>query len=58
VQNLLNTRCKETQFATESRLRGEVVPVEEMHFTPGTLFFTHLLPLINKRGVYLNNKIF
>ncbi|TGE08868.1 TonB-dependent receptor [Hymenobacter fodinae] len=42
VQNLLNTRWKETQFATESRLRGEALPIEEIHFTPGTPFFTRL----------------
>jgi outer membrane cobalamin receptor len=42
VQNLFNTRWKETQFATESRLRGEVAPVEEIHFTPGTPFFARL----------------
>lgn len=38
IQNLFNTRWKETQFATESRLRDEVNPVEEIHFTPGTPF--------------------
>lgn len=42
VQNLFNTRWKETQFATESRLKGEAHPVEEIHFTPGTPFFTRL----------------
>ncbi|WP_421826567.1 TonB-dependent receptor [Larkinella sp.] len=42
VQNLLNTRWKETQFATESRLRGETAPVDEIHFTPGTPFFARL----------------
>lgn len=42
VQNLFNTRWKETQFATESRLRGETTPVEEIHFTPGTPFFGKL----------------
>ncbi|WP_324680325.1 TonB-dependent receptor [Hymenobacter sp. GOD-10R] len=42
VQNLLNTRWKETQFATESRLQGEAAPVEEIHFTPGTPFFARL----------------
>ncbi|HEX9957320.1 MAG TPA: TonB-dependent receptor, partial [Fibrella sp.] len=42
VQNLLNTRWKETQFDTESRLRGETAPVEEIHFTPGTPFFARL----------------
>jgi outer membrane receptor for ferrienterochelin and colicin len=38
IQNLFNTRWKETQFATESRLKNESVPVEEIHFTPGTPF--------------------
>lgn len=42
VQNLLNTRWKETQFATESRLRNESAPVDEIHFTPGTPFFARL----------------
>ena len=39
IQNLLNTEWNETQFATESRLRNETDPVEEIHFTPGTPFF-------------------
>ena len=42
AQNLLNTRWKETQFATESRLRGEAAPVTEIHFTSGTPFFARL----------------
>ncbi|ADB37766.1 TonB-dependent receptor [Spirosoma linguale] len=42
VQNLLNTRWKETQFNTMSRLKGEAIPVEEIHFTPGTPFFVRL----------------
>ena len=42
VQNLFNTRWKETQFATESRLRGEAIPVEEVHFTAGTPFFARV----------------
>ena len=42
VQNLFNVRWKETQFATESRLRNEAAPVEEIHFTPGTPFFARL----------------
>ncbi len=42
VQNLLNTKWKETQFDTESRLKGEAIPVEEIHFTPGTPFFAKL----------------
>ena len=42
VQNLFNVRWKETQFATETQLRGEAEPVEEIHFTPGTPFFARL----------------
>ncbi|CAG5018285.1 hypothetical protein DYBT9275_05971 [Dyadobacter sp. CECT 9275] len=42
VQNLLNTKWKETQFATESRLKNEAEPVNEIHFTPGTPFFARL----------------
>jgi outer membrane receptor protein involved in Fe transport len=39
VQNLFNTEWNETQFATESRLKHEPAPVEEIHYTPGTPFF-------------------
>ncbi|CAM2943405.1 TonB-dependent receptor [Flavobacterium frigoris] len=39
VENLLNTKWNETQFATESRLKDESNSVEEIHFTPGTPFF-------------------
>lgn len=39
VQNLLNTKWNETQFATTSRLQNEATAVEEIHFTPGTPFF-------------------
>lgn len=39
AENIFNTKWKETQFATESRLQNEVAPVEEIHFTPGTPFF-------------------
>ncbi|WP_438946187.1 TonB-dependent receptor [Sediminibacterium sp.] len=42
VQNLLNTRWKETQFDTESRLLNEPASVSEIHFTPGTPFFARL----------------
>lgn len=42
IQNLFNTRWKETQFATESRLPNEPAPVDEIHFTPGTPFFARL----------------
>jgi len=37
-ENLLNTEWNEAQFDTESRLRNEVLPVSELHFTPGTPF--------------------
>lgn len=39
IQNLFDTEWNETQFATESRLQNETVPVEEIHFTPGTPIF-------------------
>lgn len=39
IENLFNQEWNETQFATESRLRNETLPVEEIHFTPGTPFF-------------------
>ena len=39
INNLLNTNWNETQFATESRLKNEAAPVEEIHFTPGAPFF-------------------
>ena len=38
INNLFNVKWKETQFATESRLKNEPAPVEENHFTPGTKF--------------------
>ena len=39
IQNLFDVRWKETQFNTESRLKGEAESVEEIHFTPGTPLF-------------------
>ena len=42
IQNLFNTKWKETQFDTESRLQDEPAPVSEIHFTPGTPFFARL----------------
>lgn len=39
IENLFDVDWNETQFATESRLRNETRPVEEIHFTPGTPFF-------------------
>lgn len=38
IENLLDVEWKETQFATESRLRDELTSVEEIHFTPGAPF--------------------
>ncbi|HEV8365356.1 MAG TPA: TonB-dependent receptor [Gemmatimonadaceae bacterium] len=35
VDNVLNVRWNEAQFATTSRLRGEAAPVTELHYTPG-----------------------
>ncbi|WP_367913105.1 TonB-dependent receptor [Leadbetterella sp. DM7] len=43
IDNLLNTKWKETQFLTESRLQNEPAPVEEIHFTPGTPFNARLV---------------
>jgi hypothetical protein len=42
IQNIMNTKWKETQFDTESRLQNEATPVSEIHFTPGTPFFARL----------------
>jgi len=42
IQNLLNTKWKETQFDTESQLQTEALPISEIHFTPGTPFFARL----------------
>lgn len=38
INNIFNTKWKETQFATETRLKNEPVPVNEICFTPGTPF--------------------
>ena len=39
VENLFDQDWNEAQFATESQLRNEPEPVEELHFTPGVPFF-------------------
>lgn len=39
VQNIFNVEWNEAQFDTESRLQNEVMPVSELHFTPGVPFF-------------------
>ncbi len=38
VDNVLDSEWNEAQFDTESQLRGEAVPVSELHFTPGNPF--------------------
>jgi outer membrane receptor for Fe3+-dicitrate len=38
AENIFNTDWNEAQFATESRLKDELEPVEELHYTPGTPF--------------------
>jgi hypothetical protein len=47
ADNLLNTKWKETQFETESRLRHESASVREIHFTPGTPFFLRMAVTYN-----------
>ena len=47
IQNVLNTKWKETQFDTESQLKIETAPVSEIHFTPGTPLFARLSLTIN-----------
>ncbi|HWK04974.1 MAG TPA: TonB-dependent receptor [Puia sp.] len=42
VNNIFNTKWKETQFATETRLKGEAHSVNEICFTPGTPFAAKL----------------
>jgi hypothetical protein len=42
VENLFNAEWNEAQFATESRLRNEIDPVTEIHYTPGNPFFLKL----------------
>jgi outer membrane receptor for monomeric catechols len=47
INNVFNQKWKETQFATETRLKGEALPVEEVCFTPGTPFAARLTFTIN-----------
>ncbi len=42
VENMLNVKWNEAQFATESRLQNEPNTVTELNFTPGTPFFAKL----------------
>lgn len=39
IENVLNAKWNEAQFATESRLKNEPAAVTELNFTPGTPFF-------------------
>ncbi|MBS1636659.1 MAG: TonB-dependent receptor [Bacteroidetes bacterium] len=43
IENLLNTQWNEAQFDTETRLRNESKPIDELHFTPGTPFYAKLI---------------
>jgi hypothetical protein len=43
IDNIFDTKWKETQFLTETRLANETVPVEEIHFTAGTPFNARLI---------------
>lgn len=43
IDNIFNTKWKETQFLTESRLANETDSVEEIHFTAGTPFNARLI---------------
>jgi outer membrane receptor protein involved in Fe transport len=47
INNVFNTRWKETQFDTITRLKGEMQPVDEVCFTPGTPFSAKLSVAIN-----------
>ncbi len=47
IENLLNREWREAQFDTESRLKNEIDPVSEIHYTPGT-------PVFIKTGVMFN----
>jgi len=42
INNVFNTKWKETQFDTVTRLKGQVAPVDEVCFTPGTPFAARL----------------
>ena len=42
IQNLTNTQWNEAAFDTETRLRGEAMPKDELCFTPGIPFFLKL----------------
>ncbi len=46
-ENLFNIKWKEAQFDTESRLKNEINPVSEIHYTPGTPVFLKLGMAVN-----------
>ncbi len=39
AENILNTNWNEAQFATQSRLQNELLPVTELNYTPGMPYF-------------------
>jgi outer membrane cobalamin receptor len=43
IDNIFDTKWKETQFLTASRLANETEPVDEIHFTAGTPFNARLI---------------
>lgn len=43
IENLMNVNWNEAQFATQTRLKNENKPVDELHFTPGTPFYAKLV---------------
>ena len=43
IQNLFNTVWREEQFEARSRLKNELVPVDDINFTAGTPFFAKLV---------------
>lgn len=47
IDNVFNTKWKETQFLTESRMQNETQSVEEIHYTAGTPFNARLLVKYN-----------
>lgn len=42
LENIFNVKWNEAQFATESRLQNEPMPVTELNYTPGAPFFIKL----------------
>ncbi len=42
VENIFNVRWNEAQFATESQLKNEPVPVTELNYTPGNPIFARV----------------